>query len=285
MKCYHLIAAMLGGVSLNLQAQPSIQFSTLSFIVPYDLQVTFNKTTNLLFPDAVASIDKGSSDILVQRAFGAENIVRIKADKKWFEETNLSVITKDGQLYSFLVTYSERPSYLNVRIATDTTTISNRPTGNSERGTISGQLSAPNLKSFSQQSLSQQRNLNGLRKQFAGISVALTGVYVKDNTMFYRIRIENHSNIDYGIEQFKMYIRDKRQAYRTARQEIEIRQLYILGDTSGLKGNATGDLVMAVPKFTIPDGKYVAIEILEHNGGRNVTLKMKNRHIIKAQRL
>jgi hypothetical protein len=41
--------------------------------------------------------------------------------------------------------------------------------------------------------------------------------------------------------------------------------------------------VIALPKFTIPDGKYLSIQIMEKNGGRNLFLKVRNRKIMKAE--
>jgi hypothetical protein len=41
-------------------------------------------------------------------------------------------------------------------------------------------------------------------------------------------------------------------------------------------------IVVALDKFTIPDAKYLAIEIGEKSGGRNLLMKVSNRKIIKA---
>ena len=85
-----------------------------SFIPSEHLAITFNKTTNLIFPFSVQSIDRGSKDILVQQPKGTENIVQVKADKPNFTQTNLSVITIDGKLYSFTVDYTAQPDQLNI---------------------------------------------------------------------------------------------------------------------------------------------------------------------------
>jgi hypothetical protein len=103
--------------------------------------------------------------------------------------------------------------------------------------------------------------------------------------MFCRLRIENDSQINYDIEQFRLYIRDKKQSKRTATQENELHPLCILGDTSAVRGISKDTLVIAVPKFTIPDGKYLVIEIMERNGGRHLALRVKNRHVVKAKAL
>ncbi|MEJ7676103.1 MAG: DUF4138 domain-containing protein [Chitinophagaceae bacterium] len=72
---------------------------------------------------------------------------------------------------------------------------------------------------------------------------------------------------------------------RTATQEIEIKPLYISGDTITIKGHSHLTWVVALTKFTIPDGKYLAIEVMEKNGGRNLFIKVRNMHIIKTEML
>jgi conjugative transposon TraN protein len=285
MNWYRAIATVLMGVlSFNLFAQTSTPFLRSSYIVPYKLEVTFNKTTNLVFPTTIASVDRGSQDIIVEKAVGVENILRVKADVKTFEETNLSVITNDGKLYSFLVNYSNNPSYLNVNIAGI-----NPPNNPASMLTVDGimpiAMTEQNLRIYCESAISQEANIHRVKDKSSKMSLSLTGFYVKENVMFCRLRIENDSQIDFDIEQLRLYVRDKKQSKRTAAQEDEILPLYILGDTSGVKGTTKDTLVIAVQKFTIPDGKYMAIEIMERNGGRHLALRVKNRHVVKAKAL
>lgn len=60
------------------------------------LEIAFLKTTNIVFPFAIKSVDRGSKDILAQKAGGIENILQLKAAKEDFPETNLTVVTADG---------------------------------------------------------------------------------------------------------------------------------------------------------------------------------------------
>jgi hypothetical protein len=40
--------------------------------------------------------------------------------------------------------------------------------------------------------------------------------------------------------------------------------------------------VVALEKFTIPDKKFMGIQIMEKNGGRHLSMKMSNKDILKA---
>src|SRR6478752_7349302 len=109
-KCVFVQAMMLLLFALKSFAQSG----NYSYIPSTHLAITYNKTTNLIFPFSVQCIDRGSKDILVQQPKGTENIVQVKADKPNFTQTNLSVITIDGKLYSFMVDYASQPSQLNI---------------------------------------------------------------------------------------------------------------------------------------------------------------------------
>src|SRR4051812_37752723 len=81
----------------TLSQSQTVKLQT-TIIEPYPLNITLNKTTNLIFPYAIKSVDRGSADVLAQKAKGVENILLVKAGKENFSETNLSVITADGKL-------------------------------------------------------------------------------------------------------------------------------------------------------------------------------------------
>ncbi len=76
-------------------------------VLPYGLEVAFDKTVHLIFPAPVRYVDLGSSNIIAGKADDAENVLRVKAAVREFEtETNLSVICEDGSFYSYNVKYA-----------------------------------------------------------------------------------------------------------------------------------------------------------------------------------
>ena len=50
-----------------------------------------------------------------------------------------------------------------------------------------------------------------------------------------------------------------------------------------MKGSNNTVFVVALEKFTIPDKKYFAIQMMEKNGGRHFLLKVRNKDIMKAR--
>ena len=80
-----LLLFALGSIPYAIVAQNNLpeglsrKLSYGQMVVPYAVQVTFNKTVHILFPAAIRYVDLGSSDIIAGKADGAENVLRIKA--------------------------------------------------------------------------------------------------------------------------------------------------------------------------------------------------------------
>jgi hypothetical protein len=81
----------------------------------------------------------------------------------------------------------------------------------------------------------------------------------------------------------RFFIKDEKKSRRTALQEIEIQPLHVHGDTSTIAGTGKETFVFALHKFTIPNKKYLSVQMIEKNGGRNLELFIRNRILIKAK--
>src|SRR5688500_828142 len=110
--CNKLLLVMTGAflalLVLNVDAQP--------LRLPQALEIAYNKTTSLVFPAIIKSVDRGSRDLLAQKAKGVENILQLKAARHGFPNTNLTVITSDGKLHEFTVAYSKAPGSLVISV-------------------------------------------------------------------------------------------------------------------------------------------------------------------------
>lgn len=241
---------------------------------PHRIQITTGKTSNIIFQHNIVSVDRGSMDVLAQKAKGVENILQLKAAHDSLAETNLSVVTADGRLNSFILTYSPYPSILNYSLA-----------GDPRQGTIylsSDKVNQAELLNYSKMAVNSRKVLGGIRKKEFGVEFKLTGIYIFNNIMYFRIKIDNRSNITYDIDQLRFYIRDQKKAKRTASQETEITPVHIYENTAKVLAMDAKTLVIALPKFTIPDKKYLAIQLMEANGGRHLELHVKNKKIMWA---
>ena len=244
-------------------------------IEPYPLAIAFDKTTSLVFPYAIKSVDRGSQSILVQKARGVENILQIKAGKEGFEETNLTVITAEGKLYCFLLNYAPQPSVLNLIFGTPESSVQDAFFSSEDHNEWE-------IQAYSNAVTVEKKKVHGIKDKKYGMKFHLDGLFIHDNVMYYRIKMENQSNINYDIDQLRFFIRDLKKAKRTATQEIEIKPLYVKNNTPTVKGQSGHTFVFALPKFTIPDQKYLDIQLMEKNGGRHLELDVHNKALVRS---
>lgn len=237
------------------------------------LAIAYSKTTNLIFPYEIISVDRGTNDLLVQKVKGVENILQLKAAKENFAETNLSVITADGQLYSFVVNYNEEHPILNK-------VVNCKKTGSAVLG-ITESKNEKELHSYAELAFYDKRKLHHVKDNQYQVKFRLDGVFIHQNIMYYRLRIVNQSTINYEIDQLRFFIRDQRKVKRTASQEIELLPLYVYNQYTVIEGKTEVCQVFALEKFTIPDKKYLVIQLMEKQGGRHLELQIKNNKLKK----
>ncbi len=240
------------------------------------LTISFNKTTSLIFPFSITSVDRGSKDVLAQKARGVENVLQVKAGRKDFNETNLTVITADGMLHQFTVSYSEKPSTQAMTIAA---------TSDDKSLILKDAINERNVQADSRTVLGQKVSGKIDEESAHQMVLSLQDIFIHENILYYRILIRNKSSINYDVKSLKFLIRDKKKVKRTSSQEVELVPLYVGNKTESVNGYASRTMIYAVRKFTIPDGKALHINLFEENGGRNLRLRIDNKDILKAKML
>ncbi|KQX10961.1 conjugative transposon protein TraN [Flavobacterium sp. Root420] len=262
-----LISLLLVCVSVNPQSNAK---ETAFYEDQYkNLQVGFSKTTSIIFPYTIKSIDKGSAEVLVQKAKGVENILLVKAAKQHFFQTNLTVVTSDGKLYVFVLNYDETCPDLNFKA--ENAVVASRD--------VLFSLENENQKRIEQCALtaySKKKKISGLKKSKYQIRLEVNGIFIQQDVLYLRVVFENKSKINYDIDQFRFFIRDKRKSKRTASQEIELEPLYATSSSSVIPYKSEIIKVYALEKFTIPENKYLTIQMIEKNGGRHLEVDINN---------
>lgn len=236
------------------------------------LEITTSKTTHLVFPYNIKTVDRGNGEILAQTAAGFDNILQVKAAMASFDTTNLTVITGDGTLYSFLASYCPNPVSINIRISKSM---------NVGATSVAEPNEAEIEEALIQASQNDSSNVR-IKDQSSQTKLELSGIYICGDILLCKLTLTNNSPIKYDIESLRFSIRDKKRPKRTAIQETYITPFRVLSDTTSVGPNAEHTFIYAIPKMTIPDKKLLSIALHEKNGGRDLNLKVRNRHILKS---
>ena len=281
------IAASLLGLLLSGAAygQQGRDIAAGQGIVPYRLEATFSKTVHLIFPSAVKYVDLGSTDIIAGKSDGVENVVRVKASVEGFsEETNFSVITSDGTFYSFIVVYADQPALLNINM--DQWKAGEHPVAGgggvqvAELGTEDPALVRKVMYTIYQRN---RRDVKHIGSREFGMTALLRGIYVHRDLLFLHISLANASNVPFDVDFIRFRIVDKKVAKRTAQQETTIEPVRTYSALTRIEGQSSGRMVYAFGKITIPDDKFLEVEIYEKDGSRHQRFHIENADLVAAR--
>ncbi|MFT3749150.1 MAG: conjugative transposon protein TraN [Agriterribacter sp.] len=275
-------AAVVSGILVLLQFTAKAQLQNddsirTKTIEPYRLTVSYNKTSNLIFPFAIKSVDRGSAAVLVQKAKGVENILQIKAGQQNFTQTNLSIVTGDGHFYSLIVDYADDPYVLNIFFFKDTA-------AKKTNAFLSDTPVDEEAMKILAENVDRQKRFLHTRTSQQKMRLSLESIYVHPQTMWFTLQLENKSLINYNPDHVRFFIRDRKRAKRTAVQENELQSVYT-SNPSIIEGQSTGKFIVAFAPFTISTSKELIIQVTEQHGGRSLFLPVKYKAILKARLL
>ena len=279
--------ALTIGFAVTSFAQDSANAKTplaLGKIEPYKMDVTYDKTSHLIFPSGIRYVDLGSEYLIAGKAEDAENVLRVKAAVRDFEpETNFSVITNDGRYYSFDVYYSRYPDALSYDLLTMQKAV-DKTNGNDvlfeELGNNSPSLAGLLLETIYKK---DKRIVKHIGAKSFGIQFILKGIYIHNGKYYFHTQLSNRTNVPFQIDFINFKVLDKKIAKRTVIQERPLMPLRTYKPLDAIGGSATDQNVFLLDQFTIADDKVLLIEIFEKNGGRHQTLQVENSDLIKAR--
>lgn len=268
---------ILAFVPFTLHAQQAAQPLPLSaHVAPYKLTIGLNTTTVLIFPAAVINGDRGSTDIMLQKEAGVENVLKLKGSKKNFPATNLHVYTADRRIYSFTVEYADTPGQLTYDLA------------NLENSWVKKSSLLPDvpltqaeLQVLAKTAREAQPFIRKRQRQ-QGMSLAVRSVFTANDVHLFCFALSNHSALPYTPGSVRLYLKDKHRNKRSSVQEQEMIPVY-MDPLQELKGKSEVAFVVAVPRFTVAKEKKFYVEVMEQNGGRHFSLQIGNGELLKAK--
>lgn len=280
---YKLLVLFVLLMNITVWSQKVVD-SEFGNIEPFKLEITFEKTSHIIFPSAIRYVDLGSDNLIAGKAPDAENVLRIKSNVHFFEpETNFTVITEDGQFYNFDVVYSENPEKLNLDIAGEL----RERKRNLHQEVLFEEMSGSSV-SVSQMILEaiierNKRNIKHIGSKSFGIQYQLKGIYIHDGKYYLHTEIHNQTKIPFHIDFISFNIVDKKIAKRSVVQEKVIKPLRIFNPQGEISGNSSLNNVFLLEGLTISNDKELRIQIFEEGGSRHQVLHIENSDLLKAK--
>ena len=258
-------------------------------VLPYGLEVTFEKTVHLIFPAAIRYVDLGSQNIIAGKADDAENVLRVKAAVREFEtETNMSVICEDGSFYAFNVKYADEPEKLSMEMKDFLSPTEGRLPSNradiyfKELGSESPILVKLIMKSIYQNDKRIIKHIGA--KQF-GMRYLLRGLYAHNGLLYFHVRMDNESNMPYAVDFITFKVVDKKVAKHTAIQERMLQPLRAFHQVMWIGAGRSERIVFALEQFTLSEDKQLEVTLYERNGSRTLTFYVEPEDLLLTKKI
>ncbi|WP_138485068.1 conjugative transposon protein TraN [Dyadobacter bucti] len=305
MKKYAFIFAFLIPVSLFAQLQPAnpdnvrnaerhnnyiLPIAKMSIKGSHPVGINSTKTVHIIFPSQIKEVDAGIPEIITEITPSFNNVLKVKAiTDEGFKESNLTVLTSGGDLYSFIVNYQETPEILNINVEKNyesdkiVSRSFNASTFHKSDFLIPNvNLSEKEIRDRFAYILSSKKSIQNIGVRNHNVSAFLDNIYMDNSLIYMAVTIHNYSGVTYPVDFVKVYVRDVEGAKRQVIQEEELTTV-LLDNIDILDHGTSKSFVIAMPRITISSDKQLDFEVYEVKGGRHLRFPINSKIVSKAK--
>ena len=193
-------------------------------------------------------------------------------------ESNLLTITKDGQVYSYILKYANKLSKLNYFIA-EKESIGNEKPQKIKLKPVVEQIDKYKsrityFQRFSEYLLNLKRERVATKRK-KGIRLQLQKVVYNASEVYLVIEVQNISGIDFEVDYLHIYRTNGNKKRKASYQRLQQEVIYKHKTPSIVKDKQSKQFVYVLPKFVLGDNEKLQIELHELKGSRNLSLKSK----------
>ena len=259
------------------------------------IQANEKMTIALFFPSDIRQAITGAEHVIFNynRETG-QNLGLLKAMPG--PVSNLLVITTDGEVYSFFISYGSELQQLNYFIGSgqsignekehvhaspkltrnlDPSLVDTSNPVSQVQNTVSKPLLSKEDLQKTCETLLTLPERKRITKTKKGISLGIRNlVYYKDK-VYLQMEIKNKSGIDFDINTLSIAKIQGNKNRKASFQKTVMDSIYTHALPEKVRHGSTGRFVVVMPKFTLGDREKMSIHLWEHNGNRTVTLACK----------
>ena len=241
-------------------------------------------TMTLFFPSPIRQAVTGADNYTFSyNRETAQHFGLLQANKG--SESNLLVITQDGQVYSFLLSYRKQlpKSYRFVEIA--------ESIGRESKSIDQHSTSPLKVQSKPLELASGKKDLNMMKKgaeyvlarksaslktkRKDGLVFRLKELFYHLDHVYLELEIRNNSLIDFELDALEIYKVNGKNGRRSSYQMLRMKPLYIHSMPNKVRVGEKFSFVQIMPKFTLGDSERLLLELHEKKGNRMLRLYHK----------
>ena len=259
---------------------PLFSLFSLVLLAQNILKVSDKKIVHLVCPDKVLYVSCGDdSSVQAEVVNELSNLIRVRALHPFEGQTSLTVVC-DGRIYSMDAEFGNC-SVLTYQLET---------LPSEKASPFSGKLMSDfSLKEISDMALSRKaRRAVSRAIDKNGIEMEVRNICVRGDALFLVLRITNRTNMPFDAEAFNFWISDRKRHKATNVQEYQLTPDYTRFDIKRVAPGESVKEVFVIEKLSVPDKRVFRIEMVERatgNTGRKLTIQLRNKHLLKAEKI
>ncbi|MEX0316127.1 MAG: DUF4138 domain-containing protein [Allomuricauda sp.] len=189
-------------------------------------------------------------------------------------ESNLLTVTKNGQVYSYILKYKEQLPKLNYFITTKESIGSERPVILKQNSIVQPSDRIDYFKKFSNHLL--KSNFGSIAtKRRKDIKLQLQKMVYNASEVYLVLEIKNKSEINFEVDYLNIYRVNGNKKRKTSYQRLLIQTDYKFEMPNTIEVGQSHRFVYVLSKFVLGDDEKLQIDLKEKKGGRKVVLKIK----------
>ncbi len=187
-------------------------------------------------------------------------------------ESNLLAVTKNGQVYSYILKYKEQLPKLNYFISLKESIGSEQPVILKQKPIYQSPNRIDYFKKFSNHLLkSNSGSITTKRRK--GIKLQLQKMVYNASEVYLVLGIKNKSKIDFEIDYLNVYRVNGNKKRKASYQKLLVQPVYKHEMPNTIKVSKSRRFVYVLPKFVLGDNEKLEIEVKELKGSRKIVLK------------
>lgn len=186
-------------------------------------------------------------------------------------ESNLLTVTKNGQVYSYILKYKEQLPRLNYFITPKESIGNERPVFLKEKQIVKPTSRIDHFQEFSNHLLKSNYNSIATKRK-KGIKLQLQEMVYNASEVYLVLEIKNRSEIDFEVDYLNVYRVNGNKKRKASYQKLLIQADYKHEMPKTIKVKQSQRFVYVLPKFVLGDNERLEIEVGENNSSRRSIL-------------
>ncbi|GFD80172.1 conjugative transposon protein TraN [Tenacibaculum sp. Mcav3-52] len=280
MKKYIIILALVNSAFTPLLCLAQTKSQTN--LVLDTIYANDTKNVALFFPEPIRQGITGSDNFVFtynrekEQYFG---LLQAKPGKN----SNLLVVSKNGSIFSYIVSYKKQLSKLNYFIPLSSSIGNEKPIIPDSIQVVSTEENIDNrtyyYQKFCSYLLNSNQRVGRIKKRTQGIVLTIENIVFDKEELYFVMRIENNSSMDYDLNFLNLSIETRQKGKRKSLQRLYQEPIYKHLLLSKIVEGKMVRLVYVMPKFSLSNERRVILELNEKGGERNIELKISHRYI------